>query len=99
MENHLAHRVGQVRAVFSIAADAAQLLFGAVQPQMHLAYVDWFTPFCPHREPHHGMFKVSRCLHGNSRLASVVVASRIRQKHPSFSDRWSHTSGKMENGN
>ena len=46
---------------------------------MHLAYVDWFTPFRSHRDPHHGMFKISRSLQGNSRLASVVVVGKISQ--------------------
>jgi hypothetical protein len=78
-ENPEAHRVGQVRAVFSIGTAAVQQLFGAAQPPTHLAYIEWFTAFRRDREPNHGMFKISRCLHGNSRLASVVVANRIRQ--------------------
>ena len=78
-KNFQAHRVGQVRAIFTIGTTAAQQLFGPRQPPMHLAYIEWFTPFRPHPEPHHGMFKTSRCLHGNARLASVVVVSRIRQ--------------------
>ena len=74
-----AHRVCQVRAVFSIGAIAARQLFGMTQPPTHLAYVEWFTPFRPHREPHHGLFKISRSLCGNSRLGSVVVATKIKQ--------------------
>jgi hypothetical protein len=77
--NPQAHRVGQVRAVFSIGTAAAQRLFRSGHPPKHLAYIEWFTPFRPRREPHYGMFKISRSIHGNSRLASVVVVSRIIQ--------------------
>jgi hypothetical protein len=73
------HRVGQVRAVFSIADSAAQQLFGTSQPPKHLAYIEWFTPFRPCQESHIGMYKISRSLQGNARMASIVIASRVRQ--------------------
>jgi hypothetical protein len=48
-------------------------------PPEHLAYVEWFTPFRAEPEPNSKMYKVTRALQGNSRLASIVPVSRIGQ--------------------
>ncbi|KIJ05946.1 hypothetical protein PAXINDRAFT_103573 [Paxillus involutus ATCC 200175] len=79
------YRVGQVRVVFSISAQARDLMFGhsttnisAVVPQ-HLAYVEWFTPFSPTPERNHAMYKVTRSIVDGERMASIVPVANIRR--------------------
>ncbi|KAI0635780.1 hypothetical protein C8Q77DRAFT_1029643, partial [Trametes polyzona] len=42
-----------------------------------LAYIEWFTPFAA-PNPVHGLYKVSRSVHGDTRLASVVEVCELR---------------------
>ncbi|TEB26113.1 hypothetical protein FA13DRAFT_1577178, partial [Coprinellus micaceus] len=51
-------------------------------------YVDWFTPFKPAPEPHHGLYKISYSrLRDGSNLSSIVLLGNIFHSahlYPSF---------------
>ncbi|KAG1853554.1 hypothetical protein C8R48DRAFT_749627 [Suillus tomentosus] len=71
-------RVGQIRLVFSIPASATQFLFPPTnQPQKHLAYVEWFTPFPATPDPRHGMYKISWLIKSGERVVSIIPVSNI----------------------
>ncbi|KAL1675271.1 hypothetical protein EV122DRAFT_218848 [Schizophyllum commune] len=75
------HRVGRVRAVFTIpkAAESRLFLPGVVLPK-RLAYVEWYTPFPRRPEPDHRMYKISPSdAPGGGTLASIVPAANIRR--------------------
>ncbi|KAF8715292.1 hypothetical protein AX14_012641 [Amanita brunnescens Koide BX004] len=75
-----AHRVAQVRAVFSISPMAKKLLFPTNnEPPEHLAYIEWFTPFQPRPEPNSRLYKVSRAHRGDARMASIIPVGNITQ--------------------
>ncbi|KAF5331292.1 hypothetical protein D9758_018497 [Tetrapyrgos nigripes] len=72
-------RVGQVRVIFSISEKDAPSVYEGVpesERPSHLAYVEWFTPFC-HQDKNHGYFKISRCDVAGGHLASVVDIRRL----------------------
>ncbi len=76
----LAYYVAQIRVIFSINPRARQLLFGQHKhPPEHLAYVEWFTPFQRNPESKTGLYKVSRMLRHNARVASIIPVTSIRQ--------------------
>ncbi|KAG1730425.1 uncharacterized protein EDB91DRAFT_1239108 [Suillus paluster] len=76
-------RVGQVRAIFALPSKSIPLLFPpTIWVPNHLAYIEWFTPFPPAPDRHHGLYKLSRSLHGGEKVASVVpVANIVRSVH------------------
>ena len=77
---NLAYRVAQIRAIFSISARAITYLFGNNHhPPQHLVYVEWFTPFQASPDPRTGLYKVSRALQDEARIASIVPAVDIIQ--------------------
>ena len=77
---YLAYHVVQVRVIFSITPTAARHLFGdRNHPPQRLAYVEWFTPFQRHPEPQTGLYKVSRSLQNNARIASIIPVTDIIQ--------------------
>ncbi|KAL1680947.1 hypothetical protein EV122DRAFT_206846 [Schizophyllum commune] len=75
------HRVGRVRAIFSLSKVAVRYAFnpGVVVPR-HLAYVEWYTPFSRRPERDHRMYKVStNDAVGGGHLASIVPISQLRR--------------------
>ncbi|KAJ7029499.1 hypothetical protein C8F04DRAFT_899571, partial [Mycena alexandri] len=44
-----------------------------------LAYVEWFSPFTAHPEPHHLMYKVKRSMKEGQRIATIVPLESIRR--------------------
>ncbi|KAI0039433.1 hypothetical protein FA95DRAFT_1504177 [Auriscalpium vulgare] len=70
----LGYRVAQVRVVFSLASKARAAAFPAnyVGP-MHLAYLEWFTPFTAAAEPDHLMYKISRAYRAGARRRAFAV--------------------------
>ncbi|KAI0323498.1 hypothetical protein GY45DRAFT_1264472 [Cubamyces sp. BRFM 1775] len=81
------YRIAQVRMIFRLPKKAAERLFTrvGVAPPEHLAYIEWFTPFTA-PDPVHGLYKVSRVLQGDIRLASVVELREIRRSCHLFPD-------------
>ncbi|KAG1789747.1 uncharacterized protein HD556DRAFT_1520758 [Suillus plorans] len=81
-------RVGQVRVVFSLPSKILPLLFPpTVKVPDHLAYIEWFAPFPSAPDRHHGLYKISRALHGGEKIASVVpLGDIVRSVHliPNF---------------
>ncbi|TEB18734.1 hypothetical protein FA13DRAFT_1758436 [Coprinellus micaceus] len=82
-------RMGRVRVIFSIPDNSIWELFNeGVNVLYHFAYIDWFTPFKPAPEPHHGLYKISYSrLHDGSNLLSIIpIANIFRSIHlfPSF---------------
>ncbi|KDQ13244.1 hypothetical protein BOTBODRAFT_111901 [Botryobasidium botryosum FD-172 SS1] len=81
-------RVAQVRAVFTLPAKASRLYFSTEPGEcpMHLAYVEWFTPFqTPER--HSGLYKISRSMSNRERVYSVIPVTQICRSihlYPSF---------------
>jgi hypothetical protein len=76
-----AFRAAQIRVVFSIKKSSWRLILcdDVPSPPEHLAYVEWFTPFCAQPERNSKMYKVTRALQGASRLASIIPVSQIDQ--------------------
>lgn len=73
-------RVAQVRVVFSSPPAHADRLFSGIaedQRPIHLAYVEWFSPFPHSPNPDHGLYPVLRSYSGTDRLCSIVDARRI----------------------
>ncbi|KAJ7870322.1 hypothetical protein B0H14DRAFT_3083895 [Mycena olivaceomarginata] len=74
------YRVAQVRVVFSIPTHTHNTLFSSgITPPKHLAYVEWFSPFTSHPEPHHLLYKIRRSLKNGARLATIVPVDNIRR--------------------
>ena len=56
----LGMRVGQVRVIFSLPETQSKNLFpSGLLPPRHLAYIEWFSRFNLHPDPHLKMYKVS----------------------------------------
>ncbi|KDQ19622.1 hypothetical protein BOTBODRAFT_102654 [Botryobasidium botryosum FD-172 SS1] len=72
-------RVAQVRAVFTLPAAAARSYFPTMDSPLHLAYVDWFTPFGTQPNPDHRMYSIAHSVSGRDkvRVSSVVRVSDI----------------------
>ncbi|KAJ6461769.1 hypothetical protein C8R45DRAFT_841981 [Mycena sanguinolenta] len=74
------YRIAQVRVVFTIPPRLAKkILPPNVDLPVHLAYVEWFSPFKPEPERHHSMYKVSRTIKDGDRLASIIPVLNIRR--------------------
>ncbi|KAF8207660.1 hypothetical protein K438DRAFT_1575238, partial [Mycena galopus ATCC 62051] len=50
-----------------------------ITPPKHLAYVEWFSTFTSHPEPHHLLYKIRRSLKNGVRLATIVPVDNIRR--------------------
>ncbi|KAI0038979.1 hypothetical protein FA95DRAFT_1502450 [Auriscalpium vulgare] len=75
------YQVAQVRVIFSLPVKARAAAFPqGYQGPVHLAYVEWFTPFTPVAEPNHQMYRVARKFRaGLRRHASVVAVKDIHR--------------------
>ncbi|KAG1737132.1 uncharacterized protein EDB91DRAFT_1237953 [Suillus paluster] len=70
--------VGQVRIIFSLPSKSVPLLFPpTVKVPNHFAYIEWFAPFPSAPNRHHGLYKLSRSLHGGEKIASIVPLANI----------------------
>ena len=73
-------RVGQVRVIFSLPESQSRILFPSGQfPPHHLAYIEWFSRFPSHTDPHLKLYKLSRVITNGERLASIVPVSLIQR--------------------
>jgi hypothetical protein len=71
--------VAQVRVIFSIPRQVVASVFPAgIEPEQHLAYVEWFKPFSHAPESNHIMYQVSRHMAHGDRIASIIPISSIR---------------------
>ncbi|KAI0043845.1 hypothetical protein FA95DRAFT_1497959 [Auriscalpium vulgare] len=77
----IGYQVAQVRAIFSLPIKARAAAFpGNYGGPVHLAYVEWFTPFTAAAEPHHQMYRVARKYRaGLRRHASVIPVKDIHR--------------------
>ena len=77
----LGMRIGQVRVIFSLPESSSKYLFPSGKlPPHHLAYIEWFSCFQLHPDPHLKMYKVSRSITADGeRLASIVPVSLIQR--------------------
>jgi hypothetical protein len=73
--------VGQVRVIFSLHENKSVNLFPSGQlPPRHLAYIEWFSHFQLHPDPHLKLYKISRSIMADGeRLASIVPVSLIQR--------------------
>ena len=73
--------VGQVQVIFSLPESQSKYLFPSGKlPPCHLAYIEWFSCFHLHPDPHLKMYKVSCSIMAEGdKLASIVPVSLIQQ--------------------
>ena len=74
------HRILRSRFpyIFSLQPKVIKKLFlPYIEVPQHLAYVEWFTPFCAQPDQHHLMYGVLCVLHDGSRVASIIPVSKI----------------------
>ena len=72
--------VGQVWVIFSLPENQSKFFFpSGILPPCHLAYIEWFSHFHLHPNPHLKMYKVSHSIAADGeRLASIVPVSLIQ---------------------
>ncbi|KAI0040396.1 hypothetical protein FA95DRAFT_1502921 [Auriscalpium vulgare] len=77
----IGYQVAQVRVIFSLPVKARASAFPlGYNGPVHLAYVEWFTPFGPAAEPNHLMYRVARKYRaGLRRHASVIPVDDIHR--------------------
>ncbi|KDQ06449.1 hypothetical protein BOTBODRAFT_121523 [Botryobasidium botryosum FD-172 SS1] len=69
-------RIAQVRVIFTLPKKISSSFFPGSETPVHLAYVEWFSPFLAPDE-YHGMYKVTRSCESDLRLSSIVPVSKI----------------------
>ena len=77
------HQVVQVHVIFTLPDPAIKILFpnrshGPPKAQ-HLAYVEWFSPFPQTPARHHRLYKLTRTIRNNERLASILPIQSFRR--------------------
>lgn len=75
--NSPGHRVAQVRVVFRIKEKATKFMFPNLEVPKHLAYVQWFSKFPQEPDDNYGMYKITKTMKNNKRLASIIPVSDI----------------------
>ncbi|KAJ6540469.1 hypothetical protein B0H19DRAFT_1212980 [Mycena capillaripes] len=74
------YRVAQIRVIFSFKPNQLKTIFPPdLAPPKYLAYVEWFSPFSAHPEPHHLMYRINRSLKNGDRMASIIPVANIRR--------------------
>ncbi|KAI1781759.1 hypothetical protein LXA43DRAFT_907812 [Ganoderma leucocontextum] len=73
----IGYRVGRVRALFSLPPALQRLRTDADPLFSHLAYVELYTPFTEHPEPHSKLYTISWSYAGGARKAAVIPVSQI----------------------
>ncbi|KAG1721776.1 hypothetical protein EDB19DRAFT_1960263 [Suillus lakei] len=69
---------GGIEVIFSLPSKSVPLLFPpTVKVPTHFAYIEWFEPFASAPNRHHGLYKLSRSLHGGEKVASIVPLANI----------------------
>ena len=73
--------VGQVQVILSLPENQSKNIFpSGILPPCHLAYIEWFSCFNLHPDPHLKMYKVSRSIAADGKkLASIDPVSLIQQ--------------------
>lgn len=83
-------RVGQLRVIFRIPERLNFLIFGAISPPTHLAYIEWFSR-PTHVDPDSKMYPIScsKDSHGKRDAAVVELSTIVRSCHlfPKFGEK------------
>ncbi|KAH9946551.1 hypothetical protein B0H21DRAFT_693435 [Amylocystis lapponica] len=70
------YHIAQIHVIFSLPKEAVALFPNNHLPPKYLAYVEWFSAYTHLINPH-GFYKVTKSIHNNKRLASIIPLANI----------------------
>ncbi|KAM5545161.1 hypothetical protein V8D89_001272 [Ganoderma adspersum] len=70
-------RVAHVHLIFSLPPHLQNLRAAHHEAKMHLAYIEWFTPFLAEPEPVSGLYRTSRSFVQQQTHASIIPVTSI----------------------